>query len=92
VVAPATATSRSFAFVVVIEDVCSSVVGEPAVSDPLVLWSTLQVAPEYSAMYRLESAPLPGFESAAVTVKLVPVAMPDAQYSKTLVIFAVGPP
>jgi hypothetical protein len=73
-----TATRRSDAFVVVTEDVDSEVVAVPSVKDPLALWSTLQVKPEYSAIYKFESPPLP-LESAAVTVKLVPVDIPGEQ-------------
>ena len=64
-----TATSRSLAFVLVADDVCSMVVAVPAVNDPLALWSTVHVRPEYSAMYKLESA-LPLLPSVAVTAKL----------------------
>ena len=74
---PPTATNKSVAFVVVADDVCRRVVFEPPVSDPLALWSTLQVTPEYSAMYKFESPVLS--ESVAVTVKLLPDEIPDAQ-------------
>ena len=50
----------------------------------------MQLAPEYSEMYRLESPPL--LVRLAVTVKLDPVEIPEAQYNVTLVTFAVGPP
>lgn len=63
IVEPATATSRSVAFVVVTDEVCKLVVlVEP---DPLAVWSTLQVRPEYSAMYKSESPPV--LVSVAVT-------------------------